>query len=206
MDIIVRQKYDNQDEYRKESQRHCGDEGDLHMHDPGAGDKAQHTDDLAVGVDHGAGHRHDPFAGIVVPAHEGPEGAGVHGLPDLAGAGRIAGPGAVARCNQPALGIDELQFDGIAILIGLGVLDAGLVKGIVVHVHVLGKELRGGSGAVAQIRLHAGVVIGRKGGRHRKYTHNGQRQHHAQRIDEPPAAQTRDLQLRFFEIAHAPHL
>ena len=70
----------------------------------------------------------------------------------------------------------------------------------------LSEEFGGGSGAVAQIRLHAGIIVCREGSRHRKHTHDGQRQHHAQCVDEPPAAQARDPDRRLFELAHAPHL
>ena len=206
MDIIIRQKYDNQDEYREEQQRHHGDEEDLHVHDPGAGDKAQHADDLAAGVDHGAGDRHDVFAGILIHAHKGPLGPGIHGLPDLIGPGCLTGPGSVAGCHQLALRIDKLQLNGVAVLIGLGVLDAGLVVGVVVHVHVLGEEVRGGPGPVAQVRLHAGVIVCRKGCTHREHAHNGQRQDHTQCVDQPPAAQARDLDQRLKSLSHAPHL
>ena len=43
-------------------------------------------------------------------------------------------------------------------------------------------------------------------GFHRKHTDDGQRQDHAQGIDQPPAAQTHDLDQRLSLLFHAPHL
>ena len=84
----------------------------------------------------------------------------------------------------------------LQVLICLGIFDAGLVVGIVVHIHILREEVRGGPGPVAQVRLHSGVVISRKGGRHCEHADDGQRQHHAERVDQPSAAQALDLDQR----------
>ena len=95
----------------------------------------------------------------------------------------------------------------IPILKGLGIGNAGLIVFIIALIQMVGKECRSGSGTVMQIRLHIGVIGGRKYSCDRQHARKTQRADNANRIHKPPSAQAAE----FFHVitlsgTYAPHL
>ena len=99
------------------------------------------------------------------------------------------------------------QFDFILLVEIIGILNTGLIVLIIGLVDVIGKEIRGGSGTVLQIRLHVGEIIGGKRSCHRQNAYQSQRKHHAGRVQKPAFLQTTQIQKGFFlHRPYAPHL
>ena len=192
---------------RKSNENHKQQLSVDHFH---AGHIPQHTDDLAAGIDHGTGDRHNPLSCGRIPAHIGGQLAGLHGAGNVLGRRRGSHPAAVGGSHNPAAGADKLQLNGVLLFEGPGIGDAGLVIRIVALSDVICKKLCGCLGPVFHIGLHVGVIIGGKGGGDDDHKDRPEGQNRPHRMGHPAAPQALDpvspLLRPGLSTGYAPHL
>ena len=207
MQIVIAADHHNCQQYQQNQSTGQNDQQNLPVNDTGGSDKPQHTGNLAVGVDHGTGNRHNPLVGMGVTPHIGLDHPGADCLGNLRRAGRIPWPLAVGRSHQVSIPVNKLQFDFIFALIGLGIDDARLKISVIGLIQIIGKKLHGCVGTVFQIPLHAAVIVGRKRGGNRQNAYQSQCQHHTGCIQQPALLQSTHIENGFEFFSHyAPHL
>ena len=191
---------------QQDPQAHQGHHKDLTVHGRGRGNEPQYADDLAGAVDHGAADRHNPLAGIRVPAHKGLYGPGTDGLGNLRRPGRGGIPAAIGGGhNLPPL-VDKLALQTGPLLHGLGVGRTGFVKGFVILLPVVLKELRGAFCPVVQIGAHVVVAVKGIGGGNGRHTHKTHGDDDQGDVCQPPLVQRADFLNLKLHPDYAPHL
>ena len=187
-------------EHKQHRQRNTGHIKNLLVDHPGGGNKPERPHHLAAGVNERAGNGDDVFVRNGVDAHEGLCRAGAQCLGNLRGHRRFVAPQAIGAGHQGTGFVQELQLDDVPRLIAAGIGDAGLIVVRKILIEIVGKEITGGFGSVAQVCLHIGIIIRRIRGRDRRDAHQPQGKNHTEGIDQPTVLQAMML---FLLLTHS---
>ena len=179
------QKEDRADEQKPDRHRDERNHKDLQVRVAQARHIAQHADDLAVGVDHRAGHSEDALAGQGVAALVVPGLLAVDGLLDLRRGGRAAREFPVGGGNDLAARRDELQLQPVFIFKRLGKFDAGLIVFVVALANIIAEKIGCRVRPVFKAGAQVRIVIGRHGEHDAKHARQHQQHDDAHIVHEP---------------------